>query len=187
MGIARRMFVAVRVPPLPRLHHVAEELRGMGTALRVVPSKNWHLTLKFLGDTTTEQADRVVVLLGQIAAATRPVSLRIAGTGVFPHPRRPKVVWAGVEPRDALDGLVAELETGCDLLGFARETRTWQPHLTLAYVKHRPPDELDTLLQRTAMTHFGEIEVRELELVESMLTPDGPVYTTIASAMLQLS
>lgn len=187
MGTTRRMFVAVCVPPLPRLHHLADELLGLGSALRVVPSKNWHLTLKFLGETTTEQAGQVVELLQRIAVGMPPVNLHIVGTGVFPDLRRPKVVWAGVEPRNALDRLVAELETGCEALGFASETRTWQAHLTLAYVKHRPPDDLEALLKRTATTHFGEVEVRELELVESTLTPDGPVYTTIASVMLQSS
>lgn len=185
MGTTRRMFVAVCVPPLPRLHHLTDELMGLGSAFRVVPSKNWHLTLKFLGDTTSEGAGQVVELLQRLAVGMPPVGLQIVGTGVFPDLRRPKVVWAGIEPRNALDGLVAELETGCEGLGFARENRTWQAHLTLAYIKHRPPDELESLLHRTASTHFGEIDVRQLEFVESTLTPDGPIYSTVAAVPLQ--
>jgi RNA 2',3'-cyclic 3'-phosphodiesterase len=185
MGATRRMFVGVRVPPLSRLHHLADELLGLGSALRVVPSKNWHLTLKFLGDTSTELAGQVVELLQRIAVGMPPVNLQIVGTGLFPDLRRPKVVWAGIEPRNALDGLVVEFETGCEALGFARETRTWHAHLTLAYVKHRPPDELETLLHRTATTHFGEIDVRQLELIESTLTPEGPIYSTVAAVPLQ--
>ena len=52
MEPTKRLFVGVRVPLLPKLCHYADELTGLGSALRVVAPHNWHITLKFLGETT---------------------------------------------------------------------------------------------------------------------------------------
>jgi 2'-5' RNA ligase len=60
-------------------------------------------------------------------------------------------------------------------LGFERETRPYEPHLTLGRMRGRPasldlPAEVgDDLL----------FEVRRIELTQSTLTDTGPIYRTI--------
>lgn len=185
MEPTRRLFVAVRIPLLPQLSRLSEELRELGSPLRVVAPHNWHVTLKFLGNTSVEQEELIVELLTKLAAATPAFGAEVRGTGAFPHARRPTVLWAGLDPPDDLARLATEIANGCEPLGFSRETRPWQAHLTLAYVKRRPPDELHAILQRTATTRFGDIAFRELELIESTLTREGPIYTTVAGMSLQ--
>lgn len=185
MEPTKRLFVGVRVPPLPRLRHFANKLSGLGSALRIVAPHNWHITLKFLGDTTAQQQDGLVTLLTQMAEMTEFGTVRVQGTGAFPDLHRPSVIWAGLQPPDDLAKLAAKLEADCEPLGFARDKYAWQAHLTLAYIKHRPPEELHTELQRAASTHFGDVALRELELIESTLTPDGPIYSTVADVPLQ--
>lgn len=185
MEPTRRLFVAVRIPPLPKLRQLSDELRELGPALRIVAPHNWHVTLKFLGDASTEQEELLVELLHRLAADSPTIGAEVRGTGAFPHVRRPTVLWAGLEPPDNLARLASEIEVGCEPLGFRRENRPWLAHLTVAYVKRRPPEELQTLLQRTAAERFGDLAIRDLELIESTLTREGPIYTTVASAPLR--
>ena len=74
----------------------------------------------------------------EIGAAIRsvarrdPFELRLAGTGGFPNPRQPQVVWAGVGgDTSALGALQQELAAALEPLGFPRESRAYSAHLTL--------------------------------------------------------
>ena len=69
-------------------------------------------------------------------------------------------------------------------LGFAREDRPFRPHVTLARIKSRPPEELKTLVLTHEDTDFGEFPVAAIELIQSELRPNGPVYTVLNTVQL---
>ncbi|MCH8200245.1 MAG: RNA 2',3'-cyclic phosphodiesterase, partial [Chloroflexi bacterium] len=94
-----RLFVAIELPEQVRVALGAsiERLRSsLGGAYRWVRPEAVHLTLRFLGDVEPE---RVAELAAALEAAVGPLAafeLRLDGTGVFPNPRAPSVVWAGL-------------------------------------------------------------------------------------------
>ncbi len=102
----------------------------------------------------------------------------------FRTPERPNVVWAGLEGAQTLAALAADLETGLERHGFARENRPFVPHLTLARVKAKPPESLRDLLSRHAKTQFGTATIDRVELIRSELGPEGSRYTVLAAASL---
>lgn len=62
-----------------------------------------HLTLHFLGDVPGER----VPALGEALAAVRGLPaprLRLTGTGAFPTPERPRVLWIGVAEEPGTEG-----------------------------------------------------------------------------------
>ena len=65
-------------------------------------------------------------------------------------------------------------------LGFARESRPYRPHLTLARVRGRPPVELDELVEAFDEVRLSELTCTEFELIRSELGSDGARYTTLA-------
>lgn len=69
-------------------------------------------------------------------------------------------------------------------LGIEPEARAFQPHLTLARVKGRAPTGLSEFLADHGETEFATMQVAEIALFESTLTPTGAVYTKLASAPL---
>lgn len=139
----QRLFLAVPLTEGPRREIAAAlpaDLPG-----RPVPSHNWHLTLRFLGDTPPEQRERLVAELER-APLGGPLPLRFGALGAFPHPRRPRVLWLGVgEGADALATLAAATEDAARRAGFAPADKPFTPHLTLSRI--RTPRSVATLLE----------------------------------------
>jgi 2'-5' RNA ligase len=96
-------------------------------------------------------------------------------------------VWVGigsgaaevVQLHDALEAPLLEL--GC----YRREARAFEPHLTLGRVKgERAPGGLSAELIKRATWSSGETLVREVLVMGSELTSEGPVYTVLSRAKL---
>jgi 2'-5' RNA ligase len=62
--------------------------------------------------------------------------------------------------------------------------REFHPHITLARVPGPQPPKIAAWMQRHAGFEFGDWPVREIQLIQSVLTPKGPVYETLARAEL---
>jgi 2'-5' RNA ligase len=186
-----RTFLAIPVPlvdlqgeysdSLQRdcLQDILDEFYEMGTAVRPVGYNGVHLTLKFFGDLTVEQIRAASEVVASVATVVPEFDFHLRGLGAFPSERRPSVVWVGVADGDACASLVETLEATLGEAGFPLETRPFQPHVTLARVKARPPECLAGLLSRFADTDFGCFPVSSIELIASELTPNGPIYTTL--------
>jgi 2'-5' RNA ligase len=100
--------------------------------VRWTPADRLHVTLQFLGAVPEERVEQVREVLAAAAAAARPVRLEVRGTGGFPTPRRPRVVWLGLAgDLGALAALVADLGRRLAPLGFPPEGRPLTPHLTI--------------------------------------------------------
>lgn len=98
--------------------------------------------------------------------------------------RRPSVIWVGIEGREALGAMAAELEAALQPLGFAPERRPFQPHLTVLRIKSQPPPGLLELLEEWGERDFGTAPIEALDFYRSELQRGGSRYTVLASAPL---
>ncbi len=139
-----------------------------------------HLTLKFLGEITNVQVKQVTETLDAFEPfKTFPIEVK--GFGFFPGPGRPRVLWAGVEAPPDLVQLARRVEDGMETLGFAREQRDFNPHLTLARFKEpRPLPALRSLVEQQNNLSFGHFEASEFFLFESKLSSHGAEYRKVA-------
>lgn len=177
-----RAFVAIDLP---------EEIRGelarwQRVLAPVCPEARWtrpqgiHLTLKFLGEISSEQVVRVTDTLGRLGTV-EPFSIEVRGFGFFPDARRPRVFWAGVNAPETLGVLASRVEEAMEKLGFAREQRAFNPHLTLARFKEpRPQLELAAAIEKQREVNLGSFEASEFFLFESKLSPRGAEYRRVA-------
>ena len=179
-----RTFVAVKVAVLPELLAVLKSLTAMRWPVVAVPPDKLHVTLKFLGETPLEMRDEIQRQIAQAVSDQPPIPLRVETLGAFPTTVRPSVIWAGLVDAEPLVAIAERLELLLEPLGFARESRPFHPHLTLARIKGRPPRELFDLLRRHAETRFGTFEVRSVEFMQSDRQRDGARYSTLASCEL---
>ena len=187
-----RSFIAVELPP--DVGEVVERVvRGLrasaGEAVRWVRPEGIHLTLKFLGDIDVDSVPEISRALDRCATAAKPFGLTLEGVGVFPNPRRPRVIWVGLGGAlEPLIGLQQFLEVELEGLGFARERRAFSPHLTLGRVRdgasqHQVKAISDTVV--AASVQPGVVfSIRELALMKSDLRPSGAVYTRLHTARL---
>jgi RNA 2',3'-cyclic 3'-phosphodiesterase len=175
-----RAFVALNLPPARReqLHQSLATLRRSGQPLRWAESDALHLTLKFLGDIDGSEVARIEDAMGTIARQHQPVALQIRGLGAFPSLRRTSVLWLGVHPDQRLMSMQAELELAFSRLGYARETRPFRPHVTVARTRRgaRPPD-VEKLV--AALTVEGESVADTVDLMRSHLRSDGSRYEVL--------
>ncbi len=78
--------------------------------------------------------------------------------------------------------LHARLEKALEGLKIEKENRPFNPHLTLARVRERTSREVAHQIGETLaafkVDSLGKFQVSEIHLIESQLTPKGPIYTT---------
>jgi RNA 2',3'-cyclic 3'-phosphodiesterase len=170
-----------------RLVSLQEVLARAETEVKWVERENLHVTLLFLGEVDERDLPAVCKAVAEVAAQTLTFPMGVQTVGCFPNPRRPRTLWAGVgEGSQALCTLHDALEPPLLELGcYRREERQFTPHITLGRVKSdRPTDKLATALARNAGWQGGETLVREVHVMGSELTPQGPVYTVLSRAKL---
>ena len=187
-----RVFIAVGVSDEARkaLAEVADRLRAqIPDGVQWARLQGLHLTLKFLGNISSRMAEPLVECLHSPAALATPFGLRFSGLGVFPNPRRPRVLWAGLAGElDALSALQEAVERAVTGLGYAAEDRAFSPHITLGRLRRGVSG---TVLQNVAdtMTAAAPPEpvswvIDEVRVMRSHLLPTGAEYTVIGSVPL---
>ncbi|NIR43663.1 MAG: RNA 2',3'-cyclic phosphodiesterase, partial [Gemmatimonadetes bacterium] len=99
-----RAFIAINPTDeeRARLDEASRPLREAGYPVRWLPRENVHLTLKFLGEVAEEQVGAVTAAVADAVAGLPSFDMTVRGFGAFPSPKRPSVVWAGIEADDAL-------------------------------------------------------------------------------------
>ena len=122
------------------------------------------------------------MLCDQLFRLSRRLQIEISGIGAFPNLRQPRVVWAGVsEPSGRLVKMVSLIEDAFDGLGFQRESRSFNPHLTLGRTKsNRAKEKLVDLINymnpEPSITFFAD----RVTLFQSILEPTGPRYKVLS-------
>jgi len=181
-----RLFVAVNIPESLRRNLVAaQEKLPCRASLKLVEPENLHLTMKFLGETPPEKLESIKKILSEQVSSFAAFEVEVAGLGVFPNLQRARVIWAGVtKGRDEIVDLQRRIDFALSNLGFEPE-QDFHPHVTLARVKSALNLSLLAGFIREMSSHpFGAFEVREVHLMQSTLTPKGPIYTKVFSAGL---
>jgi 2'-5' RNA ligase len=183
-----RSFIAIEVASNvgQGLAELQEELARdvPGRAVRWVEPGNIHLTLKFLGDTETSSIGAIESRLEEVASGFGPFEIRLGKLGCFPNPRRPRVVWVGIEGNlEPLLGLQQAVEQSLAELGWPPESRRFHPHLTLGRVKDSR-QVIEARLPWGRQRADGQQYVNEVCLIESDLRPTGAVYSVLKRANL---
>lgn len=178
-----RAFIAIELPEEVKafLADTSSLLQKSGADVKWVKPEGMHLTLKFLGNVRTELIESIEHAARLVFAPQRPIPLGIKNLGTFPTLKRPRVVWAGCEDaRNRLPPLVATLEDALLSMGFAKEKRAFNPHLTLGRV--RSNEGLSSLVaavrETMDLTGPGFVAV-DAVLFESILSPSGAQYREI--------
>ena len=184
-----RVFIAVEISESIRttIVQIQAQLRKTEDKIKWVNPSLVHLTLKFLGQVEKERLGAVIELTQKIAQKFSPFFMEVKGVGAFPSLSSPRVIWLGVDRGSTnLQRLASELENHLAKDGFSKEKKKWTPHLTLGRVKSLvEPQKLSGLILGEKEVVAGEMEVREISVIESRLTPSGPIYTVLERIKLE--
>ena len=169
-----RLFVAVDLPDSVR-DRLEDLVYGLPGA-RWTPREQMHVTLRFVGDVDGGVFDDLRAALGEVSPPA--FAMRLKALGHFPPRGEPHVLWAGVTPEPALELLQHGVEQAFEPLGFPTEGRAFRPHVTLGRTaRDARPRDLAGLEAAFAQIPFDRtVTISELDLMQSTLRPDGPVY-----------
>jgi 2'-5' RNA ligase len=163
-----------------KISEVQSQLNELLTGIRWVSLENLHFTLKFLGDVEEKKIGPIADGLFQALRFTSPFRVTGRGIGVFPDIRRARVLWVGLAGR-GLESLAQEVDSAVEPYGFSREKRAFMPHLTIGrWRKYGGRSEgLEQELERRKDQDFGESRVQEVVFLQSLLNPQGAVYSPL--------
>jgi RNA 2',3'-cyclic 3'-phosphodiesterase len=185
-----RAFLAIDPPAV-----VLENIEGMQDTLKksIQGSIRWvrpegiHLTLKFFGDISARDVGNISEVIARRTAALSQFALEIRGLGAFPDVTRPRIIWLGITGQlGCLLSLQKDLEEEFFLLDFPKEDRPFRAHLTMGRVKiPKGIIGLAPAVEAAGNLTAGNFTVGEVVLFQSSLSPQGAIYTKLATFPLQ--
>lgn len=178
-----RLFVAIPVSDSVKQYArmFRNELGVVRPDIKWVEYENYHLTVKFLGEVKQAALPGIIKNL-DLAADTSPAfNLSAGGLGFFPNRMRPRVLWMGIKGEiDKAEFLGERVDAYLSEMGFDRE-KDHRFHLTLGRFRSdsRLPELLKIVTDLSSKDKLRSFRVDSFHLMNSDLTPHGPVYSII--------
>lgn len=173
----RRLFVAIALPDAVK-DRICDLQGGLDGASWVDPD-TLHITLRFVGEVDRGVADDLEAALSMIRAPAFDLDLH--GFGYFERKGRPRSLWLGVAPDEALCRLRERVEQAAKRAGLAPEGRRFKPHVTIARLRGHSPREVSQWIASNAPFSLPPyklppVPVREITLYRSHLGRSGARY-----------
>lgn len=180
MGIGR-IFVGIDLDDECR-HGIAAALARVPIpGIRSSPDL-WHITLRYLGELTDVQLDR---LLFELTESIDLESFRVtfAGLGAFPKASAATVLWLGLNEGTAdVVELFDQTDEACVNAGLGNEGRPFVPHLTLSRI--RPAQDVWEALEAEPVPRV-RLVVDALTVFRSDRTGERVTYSVLERIPLE--
>ena len=140
--------------------------------IKLVEKENFHITVKFLGDIDEEMVDKIK----NLDLSIKPVKSDVKYMGVFPNENYIRVIWIRATK---LIPIFNEIDKKLSELGFKKE-KDYVPHITIGRVKFtKDKNLLKAKIEKYRKIDIGTLEVKNIVLMKSELTKEGPIYEVI--------
>lgn len=138
---------------------------------KMVEKENLHVNVSYLGETGEDDLETIASDLNSICAEHKRFDIKMGELVAFPSKDHARVVFMNsVDPSGGLKSITEEIvsKIGGD---------SKPPHITLCRVKKiEDKAGFSSIFDRFEYRGPKTIEVVSMSLIESVLTPDGPVY-----------
>lgn len=180
-----RVFCAIALPSLVR-EKISEHIRRLREAAPDSSAswsraENVHLTLKFVGEVSSDRVNNLSEAAANAVVGFSSFEIGIGNTGAFPKQGPPRVLWIGVNDHtERLAELQTKLDAECLRLGFEKEARAFNPHLTIARMRKPQGARALALAHKELGFELTQVRVMELLVIRSELSSQGSKYTVIS-------
>ena len=174
-----RLFIGIFVPEdvKSKILKLQQQLVNLPMQCKPVEKENLHITLSFLGETSEEQIPELKTKLDTITQTYQKFATHFTGLKLIPNPAYIRVI-----ALEAAGGSLMQISQHVkqDIGGDAKP-----PHLTLCRVKNI--QDRKTVAQKISEIKFdfGEFTVESIDLIQSDLEQNGPVYTSLHKSFLR--
>lgn len=161
-----RLFIAVVLSDEMKktLMETMHEMKKKGIKGNYVPVQNLHLTLAFIGETTS--AEPVKNALQHIQY--KPFKLSLSELGCFGD-----LLWTGMKGNQSLSAAVKDVRDALDRADIAYDRKKFVPHITLIRKLNGNWKQIQA--------PKGEMQVKKISLMKSEVKDGRRIYTELAS------
>jgi len=172
-----RVFVAVEISNKEVISLISKFQSEFNIKAKPVEPQNLHFTLQFLGEISEEILNKIRHVLKTVQFSSFKVNFK--GIGAFPKIKFPRVIWIGTDDLggDALIDLANKVEMVLSPLGFTSD-KPFKSHITVFRIKNKIGD-ISKEMEKFGTYEFGSQTITNFKLKQSVLTPQGPVYSDI--------
>ncbi len=178
-----RLFIALDLSEQQKkeVQELQQRLSGYLKGVKWVQPAGLHLTLKFLGEVDPGRVPGALEAMAAAASDTESFPIRFGGGGVFPTPRKARIIWVGVrEGAGPVTAFAGILEANLAEKGFPAEERRFTAHLTLGRLREPLPVKFIQRFLDQERSFFTEPAPAEgVTLYRSDLSRHGAVYTPV--------
>lgn len=142
--------------------------------------ENFHLTLRFIGEQSTKEVERLMISLKDTAFLIPKFELGFDTLGKFERGSK-KILWLGLKNSNYLNNLYEKLECTLEGCGYAREERTYNPHITLG--REVRTENFGNMLKNITISNTV-FKVNSISLMESTRINNKLCYVPVAREKL---
>ncbi|MFW6251883.1 MAG: RNA 2',3'-cyclic phosphodiesterase [Halanaerobium sp.] len=148
--------------------------------IKWVEEDKWHLTLKFIGESSADEKEKLITALKNIDFKEKNKYVQFSKLAAFPDSDRAKVIYLGIDRgKKLLVDLQQRLEEELLQFGFEKDERNYIPHLTLGRSKREAFKIRSEFRQQYFVNIYARI--KSISLYQSKLKAEGPEYIELFS------
>ncbi|MFN2340239.1 MAG: RNA 2',3'-cyclic phosphodiesterase [Halanaerobium sp.] len=145
-----------------------------------IKKDNWHLTLKFIGEVSDTEKEKLINALKNVNFSEKDKYLQFARIDAFPELDAAKVLYLALKKgKKQLIKMHQQVEKELLKFGFESDQRDYIPHLTLARNKNDAFKIKKKFSQKDFINIYAQIE--SISLYQSQLKSSGPEYIELFS------
>ncbi len=154
---------------------------GSHIRARWTKPENLHLTAYFYGNATLSEIAAIKEILHDYISVSFPVNAAVKGIDFFYKKQKPYILYFRLlDKHQTVFNIIQNIQKQLHRHKLIdRVTETYTPHITLARIKQMtcPPENI---IEKYKDTTFDVLENITFEIIESTLTPQGPVYKKLS-------
>jgi len=184
--MTNRLFISLDLPDniLNDIVELRNRIYNSNKDVRWESKDKLHITLKFLGDVSSDLTEPILLNLTKITESYSKILLKPKKFGLFYRYKLPKILWLGFKFDNNLFNLRNEINLSFKNLGFEIDEKKFHPHITLLRIKGS--EDLNKIKQFLSYDlQSNEFICSKLSLVKSELNRNGSVYINIKSFNLK--
>ncbi|MEN8138778.1 MAG: RNA 2',3'-cyclic phosphodiesterase [Bacteroidota bacterium] len=184
----KRVFIAYKVSTEAKTIQFIDSLKKKlwRSSIKWVNPLNYHVTLKFIGNTDFDTVKKIKNVLKSILEDEKKFDTKIQTLKFFGHIKKPTALWMDIDDNGNSKRITENINKALGKIGIETDQRPFKPHLTLARIKLiYEKTEFEKLIEQNNDTLFQSNTISKIIFFESKLTQRGPEYKVLAEYKLE--
>lgn len=181
MGVRAFLAINFSEEDKKQLAELISILKKQNRNLRIkwVEPENLHLTLHFLGEIEEQKLAQISEACDLFFKKISPLKLKFGKIHFFPNQEKPRIIFLDIlesSDKNVLQTIYEQSKKILESFRVKLDQKPWHAHVTLGRIKN--PQKIRYELPPKAIPQ-NVIMINSVELMKSVLTPQGPIYSIL--------